>query len=355
MGIRATMWAKPLRVGSPTKKLLLLVLADRVRDEGEHAWCTWAGQDALASDMEVTERTVRSLLSEFESVGLITREKRRRPDGYRTSDLIRLNGDWEPPVPPEAPPAMDDEPAEEDPATGDDPDVPEDPSPEEESPENGSPENSSASCEQDLDDDADLTGKDFPGSSRGPHRKSTTASPETTSAQEPGSRSRSRPRSENNVDAGKASTDLTRPDVQALCQLLAERIGAHGDHPPPKVTDGWLKDMRLLVDRGPTGQGTPENLGAEKVETGIRFLFEHLADPGSNGFCWANQVQSPKALRKHWLKIRQAAKAQREGANGTRRNGKTSTAAAWDGSREVMETTDPDENYLDTIFGRATA
>lgn len=90
---RALTWAKKQTLGSPTRKLVLLVVADRVSDSD---YSTFAGQDTLAAEAEVNIRTVRRVLTEFEDWGLIERSHRRRPDGMRTSDLIRLNLDWEP-------------------------------------------------------------------------------------------------------------------------------------------------------------------------------------------------------------------------------------------------------------------
>lgn len=87
MAIKAIEWVRHLRGVSPTQKLLLFVLADRVKD-GE--WETWVGQDAIAVEACLALRTVQRTMPELERLGLIDRETRRRPDGYRTSDTIRL-------------------------------------------------------------------------------------------------------------------------------------------------------------------------------------------------------------------------------------------------------------------------
>lgn len=88
MAIKAIEWVRRLRAVTPTQKLLLFVLADRVKD-GE--WETWVGQDAIAAEACLALRTVQRTMPELERLGLIDREARRRPDGYRTSDVIRLN------------------------------------------------------------------------------------------------------------------------------------------------------------------------------------------------------------------------------------------------------------------------
>ena len=99
-------------------------------------------------------------------------------------------------------------------------------------------------------------------------------------------------------------------DIHRLTALLAQHVATHNDHPPPDITKRWLRDMRLLIDRGPLGQSSPEPLGPERVENAIHDLFTRFNQPNNGGFCWADQVRSPGALRKHWLKIRQHARQQ---------------------------------------------
>lgn len=91
MGFHAMKWAAEQTVGSPTRKLVLLVIAEAADDD---SWETFAGQETIASNAEVTVRTVGRALSELEGMGVIERRQRRRPDGYRTSDLIRVISDW---------------------------------------------------------------------------------------------------------------------------------------------------------------------------------------------------------------------------------------------------------------------
>lgn len=140
MAIKALEWLRRTEVGSPTRKLVLYAIADRVKD-GE--WVTWAGQEALAQDTELSPRSVRTILRDLERMGVIERSKRRRPDGYRTSDAIRLNVEWEPTSP-----------------AGD-------------SPEAVSPEGDAGCSDQDIPADShrqEFPGKEFP-------RKSTSTSP----------------------------------------------------------------------------------------------------------------------------------------------------------------------------------
>lgn len=88
MSVEAIVWAKRTRFGSPHKKLIVLVLADYA----DEAWSCFPGQVLIADQTELGERTVRRLLAELESDGVIRREHRQRPDGSRTSDRIYLAG-----------------------------------------------------------------------------------------------------------------------------------------------------------------------------------------------------------------------------------------------------------------------
>lgn len=107
-----------------------------------------------------------------------------------------------------------------------------------------------------------------------------------------------------------STTVNSDPEIDRLCEVLADAVESHGKVGRPKVTDGWRIDMRRLVERGPTDLASPERIEPERVERAIDVLFSTLAKPTPSGFCWADQVRSPGALRKHWTKIRATAKAQ---------------------------------------------
>lgn len=104
-------------------------------------------------------------------------------------------------------------------------------------------------------------------------------------------------------------------EVIQLCTQLADAVeryrdGAQGAR--PKVTKAWHRDMRLLLERGPLGAKQAVAVSAARVADCIRVTFTELADPqGSSGFCWASNVQSPSALRRHWWKLYEAAVAGR--------------------------------------------
>lgn len=93
--------------------------------------------------------------------------------------------------------------------------------------------------------------------------------------------------------------------IDALCAQLAAAVGDYmgGPHRRPAVTQTWRRDMRLLVERGPNGRATPEALPPERVASGIEFVFTHLADPGTTGFCWAANIRSPSKLRAQWDRL----------------------------------------------------
>ena len=110
-------------------------------------------------------------------------------------------------------------------------------------------------------------------------------------------------------------------DALRLCEVLAADIGNHRAGPPPAVTQRWRTDMRLLLERGPTDQDKPEVIAPERVERAMSVLFTQLAIR-DNGFCWADQIRSPGALREHWHQIRVAAMA---ATNGTAGHGRRST------------------------------
>jgi hypothetical protein len=87
MSIVAIAWAKCQRTGSPTLKAVLMAVADYADERG----CAWPSQTKLTQDTELSERAVRSALSELASLGFLTREPRRRQDGSRATDILCLH------------------------------------------------------------------------------------------------------------------------------------------------------------------------------------------------------------------------------------------------------------------------
>lgn len=105
MSFQAQNWAVRIKTGSHVLKAILLQIANYADEKGE----CYPSQGRLAADLEMGERTVRDALQKLEDKGIITRTRRNGDDGYRTSDLIRLNHTYrqEPPVGPKGQAARD--------------------------------------------------------------------------------------------------------------------------------------------------------------------------------------------------------------------------------------------------------
>jgi DNA-binding transcriptional ArsR family regulator len=88
-------WAMDVDV-PPREKLMLILIASHANDEGE----CFPSQTTLAYRSGLSRRTVLRSLAELEERGIITRRQRRRPDGSRSSDTIRLNVHGAPVRPP---------------------------------------------------------------------------------------------------------------------------------------------------------------------------------------------------------------------------------------------------------------
>lgn len=89
-------WIKKSRLGSGPRKGVMLVVADYCTEDGRQVgveipegWAVcWAGIDLIAAEAEVSERTVRRVLDDMEAAGVIRRDRRHDPRGYRTYDFI---------------------------------------------------------------------------------------------------------------------------------------------------------------------------------------------------------------------------------------------------------------------------
>lgn len=101
--------------------------------------------------------------------------------------------------------------------------------------------------------------------------------------------------------------------IDRLCALLADAVEAHGGAGRPKVTAAWRRDMRLLLQRGELGISDAKGRPPEIIERAIGFTFSQLGDPGADGFCWADQVRSPGALRRHWPRLAEAKRKLEQG------------------------------------------
>lgn len=87
MSIKAINWAWKQSL-PPGQKLVLIRLADRADDNGE----CWPSQKSIAEDTGQNERTVRRIVKQLESRGLLTRYwGQYREDGSRGSDHYKLH------------------------------------------------------------------------------------------------------------------------------------------------------------------------------------------------------------------------------------------------------------------------
>jgi DNA-binding transcriptional ArsR family regulator len=258
-------------LGSPTRKSVLMFLADVAGEDGS----SYYRVETMAAALELGEKTIRRALKEFEDTGLLTRVRSRRDDG--TLGQYRYLLQWGPIA------AL---------------------------PWNGTRSGGSGTdpfrTMQPPVTDALLpvtvTGGPPVTQSPTTGHSDRAEPPVVTPATEP-------PENEPSAPFGD--------DVTRLCDQLAEKVANQQDGRRPPITDRWRTDMRLLLERGPLHQDTPEPVGAEKVGATIDYVFEHLAEPqGRGGFCWAAQVRSPAALRDHWHQMADAARRLRAAQRG---------------------------------------
>lgn len=86
MSWRATAWATEQREAKGIARLLLILVGNIADDSG----VAYPSQTFLAEDAGISLRSVRDNLVRLEVLGFINREPRRRADGSRASDTIRL-------------------------------------------------------------------------------------------------------------------------------------------------------------------------------------------------------------------------------------------------------------------------
>lgn len=86
MSVEAMAWAWRQRVGNPTRKAVLIALADHADNTG----VCWPGHDGIAEKCEVSRRTVIRQIEQLARDGLITVEHRRGQLGRQASNRYRL-------------------------------------------------------------------------------------------------------------------------------------------------------------------------------------------------------------------------------------------------------------------------
>lgn len=80
-------WAAEQRTGSPTRKAVLMALANAAN---HHTGRCFPSVERLAHETEASERTVRRALDDLEAAGLIARERRRRDGGTLGTYVYRF-------------------------------------------------------------------------------------------------------------------------------------------------------------------------------------------------------------------------------------------------------------------------
>ncbi len=86
MSWQATAWVSTVEAGGASGKLLLYALANYADETGR----TFAGDERIMRDTELSERAVRDWKRRLVEAGLITIERRRRAGGDFDLDVIRL-------------------------------------------------------------------------------------------------------------------------------------------------------------------------------------------------------------------------------------------------------------------------
>lgn len=80
-------WARGIKTGSATVKSVLLAISNYADEDG----ICWPSQEQLADDTELSRHSVMRAIDQLEELGLLSRERRHRGDGSRSSDLIMLD------------------------------------------------------------------------------------------------------------------------------------------------------------------------------------------------------------------------------------------------------------------------
>ncbi|WP_292477395.1 helix-turn-helix domain-containing protein [Mesorhizobium sp.] len=86
MSWQATAWVSSIEAGGASGKLLLYALANYADENGR----TFAGDERIMRDTELSERAVRDWKRKLVEAGLISIERRRRPGGDFDLDVIQL-------------------------------------------------------------------------------------------------------------------------------------------------------------------------------------------------------------------------------------------------------------------------
>lgn len=263
-------------VGNQPRKAVLMFLADVANERGE----SYYGIDTIVATLELSDKTVRRALEQLSADGLLLRERDRRTDGTLGKYRYRLLWD----------------------------------------PISQLPWNGRGGKIDPFGPAGTVTGS-------GTDHRSEEPPPAVTVTTTTGQGDRAVTPTDNPTSEPHPATAAPPPaggvlfdiptEVEALCTELADAIARYRgtDGARPTVTANWRRDMRLLLAHGPLGTAK-SSVEPSNVRGCLAVVFTELADPDASGFCWANVVDSPLALRRHWWKIRDKARAQRLQATG---------------------------------------
>lgn len=87
MSHAASQWAKTVITGGTTNKAILMVLADYAN----HSLEAWPSFERVAKEAECSVSTVKRAVADMEARGLLTRQRRRQPDGKLGCYVLVLN------------------------------------------------------------------------------------------------------------------------------------------------------------------------------------------------------------------------------------------------------------------------
>lgn len=258
MSTDATKWAREQVAGGCGRKAVLMALADRADEE----WSCFPSQVLIAEETEQSVRSVREHLAGLEDSGLIARQSRRRRDGTRTSDRYQLAG---PHGLPADLAAGEGEPAA-DLAAG-----------------SASPAADSATS-SDQQVQSITTGRS--------RRRRETTSGEIPQHQPARSAGQEEPSLSTNHHLSRPDSAALRPDVEALCTLLADHIEANGSK-RPTITSAWRTAARLMIDKD-----------RREHDRAARLIAWCQADP-----FWRSNVLSMPTFREKYDQLRLKANA----------------------------------------------
>ncbi len=86
MSVEAITWALGIKTGSPTRKVVLLCLANYADREG----VCWPSYESLAEQCEISKNTIIRCIAALVDGGLLTREVRHTKNGKQTSNSYTL-------------------------------------------------------------------------------------------------------------------------------------------------------------------------------------------------------------------------------------------------------------------------